>query len=83
MGKWRRRQQAWGSDEVLAANRSVEEIYGRIRGLSPVCGFCDCPGVWCQGRDRMNVVDFTLVNVYGRQLVDELDAFIRSDFQLP
>ena len=82
LSMWKQVQQDW--DGVSNVTRSVADMYRRASPFaqSPSCGHCDCGGTWCMTKANRNVVDFTLVNVYGELLVAELDAFLSSGFHL-
>ena len=95
---WKVLQREWDNGTVLddaaafgaagrssrAGIRSVEDIYGwQAMEQSLACEHCGCGGSYCQTESNRNVVDFTFVNVWGAQLVGELDAFINSGFHLP
>lgn len=84
MTLWRHKQIAWSATTGgEASKKSVEDIYGNPIDLLELCDFCDCGGDHCRTNRTLNVVDFSLSNLYGTSIVSELDKLIKSDFRLP
>ena len=77
---WRNKQIAWNATGGVAR---MEDIHGKLIGMRLLCDFCDCGGRHCRTNDTLNVVDFSITNLYGNLIVSELDKFIKSDFRLP